>query len=101
MRHSARYWRIAPRVYPRGVFRVRSIAEAQAAREHVADESAGGRGRPLTATRLIATLERLAQAARANPWSCWSAVAVVDGGAGAAPPAAAPASGCRRRPPGI
>lgn len=40
-RHCARYWAIAPRVYPRGVFRFRSIAEARAARERVTDESAG------------------------------------------------------------
>jgi len=39
-RHCARYWVIAPRVYPRGVFRFRSIAEAQAARERVTAESA-------------------------------------------------------------
>jgi hypothetical protein len=35
-RHCTRYWAIAPRVYPRGVFRFRSIAEAQAARERLA-----------------------------------------------------------------
>ena len=40
-RHCARYWAIAPRVYPRGVFRFRSMAEAQAARERVTDGSAG------------------------------------------------------------
>ena len=35
VRHCARYWRIAPRTYPRGVMRFRSIEEAQAARlEH-------------------------------------------------------------------
>lgn len=33
LRHCARYWAIAPRRYPRGVFRFRSIEEAQAARE--------------------------------------------------------------------
>jgi hypothetical protein len=38
-RHCARYWAIAPRVYPRGVFKFRSLAEAQAAREGVADEN--------------------------------------------------------------
>ncbi len=38
-RHCARYWRIAPRVYPRGVFRFRTLAEAQAARERVTDAS--------------------------------------------------------------
>ena len=32
LRHCARYWKISPRVYPRGVFRFRSIEEAQAAR---------------------------------------------------------------------
>jgi hypothetical protein len=31
-RHCARYWAIAPRVYPRGVFKFRSIDEAQRAR---------------------------------------------------------------------
>ena len=29
LRHCARYWRIAPRVYPRGVFRFRSIEEVR------------------------------------------------------------------------
>ncbi len=38
-RHCARHWAIAPRVYPRGVFRFRTLAEAQAARERVADDS--------------------------------------------------------------
>jgi hypothetical protein len=33
VRHCARYWKIAPRRYPRGVFKFRSIEEAQAARE--------------------------------------------------------------------
>ncbi len=42
-RHCARYWAIAPRVYPRGVFRFRSIAEAQAARERVTDQLAAPR----------------------------------------------------------
>ena len=37
-RHCARYWAIAPRVYPRGVFRFRTLAEAQAARERVAND---------------------------------------------------------------
>ena len=36
-RHCARYWAIAPRVYPRGVFRFRTLAEAQAARDRVTD----------------------------------------------------------------
>jgi hypothetical protein len=34
-RHCARYWALAPRSYPRGVFRFRSLEEAQAAREQV------------------------------------------------------------------
>jgi len=38
-RQCARYWRIAPRVYPRGVFRFRALAEAQSARERVTDEN--------------------------------------------------------------
>jgi hypothetical protein len=29
LRHCARYWTIAPRVYPRGVFKFRSIEEAR------------------------------------------------------------------------
>jgi hypothetical protein len=29
LRHCARYWRIAPRSYPRGVFRFRSAEEAR------------------------------------------------------------------------
>lgn len=29
LRHCARYWRIAPRVYPRGVFKFRSIEDAR------------------------------------------------------------------------
>jgi hypothetical protein len=32
LRHCARYWIVAPRIYPRGVFRFRSIEEAQAGR---------------------------------------------------------------------
>jgi hypothetical protein len=39
-RHCARYWVIAPRTYPRGVFRFRSLAEAQAARDRVTAENA-------------------------------------------------------------
>jgi hypothetical protein len=38
-RQCARYWKIAPRVYPRGVFRFRSLVEAQSAREKVTDEN--------------------------------------------------------------
>jgi hypothetical protein len=35
VRHCARYWAIAPKHYPRGVFKFRSIEEAQKARaEH-------------------------------------------------------------------
>ncbi len=29
LRHCARYWKIAPRVYPRGVFKFRSVKEAR------------------------------------------------------------------------
>ena len=32
LRLCARYWALAPRVYPRGVFKFRSLEEAQAAR---------------------------------------------------------------------
>jgi hypothetical protein len=38
-RQCARYWALAPRTYPRGAFRFRSIEEAQAAREQVARTS--------------------------------------------------------------
>lgn len=31
-RHCARYWRLMPRVYPRGVFRFRTLEDAQRAR---------------------------------------------------------------------
>ena len=37
--HCARYWMIAPRSYPRGVFRFRSLEEAQAARERITREN--------------------------------------------------------------
>jgi hypothetical protein len=33
VRHCARWWAIAPKRYPRGVFKFRSIEEAQKARE--------------------------------------------------------------------
>jgi hypothetical protein len=33
LRHCARYWVLAPRVYPRGVFKFRTIEEAQNARK--------------------------------------------------------------------
>jgi hypothetical protein len=35
VRHCARYWAIAPRSYPRGVVKFRTIEEAQAARQRV------------------------------------------------------------------
>jgi hypothetical protein len=34
VRHCARYWLLAPRRYPRGVVRFRSIEEAQSNRRH-------------------------------------------------------------------
>lgn len=37
--NDARCWVIAPRVYPGGLFKFRTLAEAQAARERVSDES--------------------------------------------------------------
>jgi len=37
VRHCARFWTIFPRRYPRGVFRFRTIEEAQDARERVAN----------------------------------------------------------------
>jgi len=38
-RHCARYFQLAPRVYPRGVFRFRSLEEAQAARATVSEQN--------------------------------------------------------------
>ena len=38
LRHCARYWRIAPRTYPRGVFKFKSIEDAQVARERIAGQ---------------------------------------------------------------
>jgi hypothetical protein len=37
-RHCARFWALSPRVYPRGVFRFRSVTEAQEARDRLAAE---------------------------------------------------------------
>ena len=34
LRHCARYWAIAPKRYPRGVFKFRTIEEAQIARHN-------------------------------------------------------------------
>jgi len=39
LRQCARYREIAPGTYPRGVFRFRTIQEAQAARDRVTDEN--------------------------------------------------------------
>ena len=39
VRHCARYWALAPRVYPRGVVKFRSLDEAQRARAEVAKRS--------------------------------------------------------------
>ncbi len=39
LRHCARYWAIAPKTYPRGVFRFRTIEEAQAARARIAESA--------------------------------------------------------------
>jgi len=46
LRHCARYWKIAPRRYPRGVFRFRTIEEAQLAREQVAQDASRPSGDP-------------------------------------------------------
>ena len=37
-RQCARYFALSPRVYPRGVFRFRSVEEAQAARARVTED---------------------------------------------------------------
>jgi hypothetical protein len=39
LRHNMRWWALVPRTYPRGVFKFRSIEEAQAARERVTTEN--------------------------------------------------------------
>ena len=39
LRLCARYWTLAPRVYPRGVVKFRSVEEAQKARAEVAKEN--------------------------------------------------------------
>ena len=38
-RQCQRYWTVAPRTYPRGVFRFRTLSEAQAARERVTGDN--------------------------------------------------------------
>jgi hypothetical protein len=44
LRHCARYWAIAPRIYPRGVFTFRTVEQAQEARaRHRAPADAAGR----------------------------------------------------------
>ena len=40
LRHCARYWTIAPRVYPRGVVKFKSLDAAQKARAKVTKENA-------------------------------------------------------------
>ena len=40
LRNCARYWALAPRVYPRGVMKFRSVEEAEVARAEVAKENA-------------------------------------------------------------
>ncbi len=40
LRHCARYWALAPRKFPRGVFKFRTIEEAQAARDKVTSDNA-------------------------------------------------------------
>ena len=45
LRHCARYWSLAPRVYPRGVFKYRTLEEAQLARRRHARAPAGATGR--------------------------------------------------------
>ena len=40
VRHCRRYWLLSPRRYPRGVYKFRTIEEAQAARERVSRENA-------------------------------------------------------------
>jgi len=44
VRHCRRYRLLYPRRYPRGVFKFRTIEEAQAARGRVAQEGSGSSG---------------------------------------------------------
>jgi hypothetical protein len=39
VRHCARYWNVSPRKFPRGVFKFRSIEDAQAARDKVTSDN--------------------------------------------------------------
>ena len=41
LRHCARYWSIAPRIYPRGVFKYRTLEAAQRARQRDSRPSRG------------------------------------------------------------
>jgi hypothetical protein len=41
VRHCRRYWLLFPRRYPRGVFKFRTVQEAQAARDRVSQANAG------------------------------------------------------------
>jgi hypothetical protein len=41
LRHCERWWSMAPRVYPRGVFKFRTIEEAQRARARHAARDTG------------------------------------------------------------
>ena len=41
LRHCARYWALAPRIYPRGVMKFRSVDEADEARSEEARKTAG------------------------------------------------------------
>jgi hypothetical protein len=38
-RHCARFWAAAPRTYPRGVFKFRSVDEARAARDRLLERA--------------------------------------------------------------
>ena len=44
VRHCRRYWTLFPRRYPRGVFRFRTLQEAQAARDLVSRRGDGVSG---------------------------------------------------------
>ncbi len=41
LRHCARYWKISPRQYPRGVFKFRTVEDAQAARIRISEAGPG------------------------------------------------------------
>lgn len=61
LRHCARYWAFSPRRFPRGVFKFRTIDEAQAARDMVTADNVprapAGESGPVSAGRRAPSAE--------------------------------------------